>query len=340
MLEQHRPPFGDRVVSEPALLHRKVRRGVREVLGVSGFVEERPPVVGAADRLDHEHHLVGDLDRRAESTGRLRGPLLDVEMDVLLRVQVDAEIGERRLERGQHFVGWEELVPDLGAEDAWHVPALRVVEADADPVPEELVGGVLVHLLGRVEHRPALGGEVVEPVSEAAVEVDVRGRAQLRNRPLADLDCVEVDGVEVLVRQGRPRLVEAFALVPVLRVRDRRPQHPEADLLAVHLGLELGLEGGDLLAVLLRQVAEMALAGEAPQLPDSPVSVDRLAERLRPFELGQILVAFVDRLELELVLEAGEMEVVLLVELGDEAIGVVAVRVEVLRRGRRVRHRP
>ena len=144
----------------------------------------------------------------------------------------------------------------------------------------------------------------------------------------------------MLVGQGCARLVEALALVPVLRVGDRRPQHPEADLLAVHLRLELGLESGDLLAVLLRQVAEMALAGEAPQLPDSPVSVDRLAECLRPFELGQILVAFVDRLEFELVLEAGEMEVVLLVEFGDEAIGVLAVGVEVLRRGRRVRHRP
>src|SRR5207244_433651 len=152
-----------------------------------------------------------------------------------------------------------------------------------------------------------------------------------RHRPLADLDGVEVDGVEVLLGQLRAGLVEPLALAAILRVGDRRAEHPEADLLAVDLGLELGLEGGGLLAVLLRQVAEVPLAGEAPELADPAVAVDRFPERLRPLERRQVLVALVDRLELELVLQAGEMEVVLLVELGDEAIGVLAITVEILR---------
>ena len=68
---------------------------LREVLGVAGLVEERAPVVGAADRLDDEHDAVRDLDRRAERARRLLLPLLDVELDVLLLVDVDAEVRQR-----------------------------------------------------------------------------------------------------------------------------------------------------------------------------------------------------------------------------------------------------
>ena len=84
----------------------------------------------------------------------------------------------------------------------------------------------------------------------------------------------------------------------------------------------------------------MPLAGETPELADPAVAVDRLPERLRPLERRQVLVALVDRLELELVLQAGEVEVVLLVELGDEAVGVLAITVEILGSGRGARHRP
>jgi hypothetical protein len=157
---------------------------------------------------------------------------------------------------------------------------------------------------------------------------------------LGDRDRVEVDRVEVLLGQLLAGLVEPLPLAAIVGVGDRRAKHPEADLLAVDLGLELGLERGRLLAVLLRQVAEMALAGEAPELADPAVAVDRLAKGLSPFERRQILVALVDRLELELVLQAGKVEVVLLVELGDETVGVLAVCVEVLRSGRGARHRP
>ena len=120
----------------------------------------------------------------------------------------------------------------------------------------------------------------------------------------------------------------------------RGTQHPERDFLAVDGDFQLGLEGRQLLGVLARQPAEVALAGEAPELADAPVAVHRRAERLGALELGQVGVALVDRLQLEAVLESGEVKVVLLVELGDETVGAVAVRLELLRGRRRARHRP
>ena len=71
-----------------------------------------------------------------------------------------------------------------------------------------------------------------------------------------------------------------------------------------------------------RQVAEVALAREAPQLGR------RALEPPRGLELRQLLVALVDRLDVERLLVAGVVEVVLLVELGDEAVGVVAEGIE------------
>ena len=100
------------------------------------------------------------------------------------------------------------------------------------------------------------------------------------------------------------------------------------------VGLERRLELGDLLGLLARELAEVALGGEAPELADAPVAVRRLAERLRLLELRQLGVALVDRRELELLLEARVVEVELLVELGDEAVGPLAEAVEVGRRER------
>ena len=64
--------------------------GVGEVLGVAGLVEEGPPVVRPALRLHHEDDAAGHLDRRAERARILVRALLEVELDVRLRVEVDA----------------------------------------------------------------------------------------------------------------------------------------------------------------------------------------------------------------------------------------------------------
>ena len=342
MLHEHRPALGDRDVAEALLLHDQVGRGVRVVLRVPGLVEERAPVVGAAHRLDDEDDAAGHLDRRAERSRALLRPLLDVELDVLLRFEVDAEVGERRLERGHHLLRRELRIPLGRAERADHVPALRLVQPDADAPAEELVRGLLVELLRRVEQVAALVGELVEPEAEATVELRVVRRFELRDAFADDAHSLAVERVQVLLGQVDADLVEPCALVAVGLVRHRRAQHPEGDRLAVDRRLEARLELGDLLRVLAGELAEVALGREAPELADAPVAVGHFSERLRLLELGQLGVALVDRGQLELLLETGVVEVELLVELRDEPVGTVAEAVEVGlgQRGSGVRHRP
>src|SRR5580765_5801046 len=98
---------------------------MREVLRVSALVEERAPVIRAADRLDDEHDAVGYFDRRAKCPRALVRPLLEIEGDVLLCVQVDAKVFERALERRHHQVRGENRVPLGRAEKARYIPALR-----------------------------------------------------------------------------------------------------------------------------------------------------------------------------------------------------------------------
>ena len=91
--------------------------------------------------------------------------------------------------------------------------------------------------------------------------------------------------------------------------------------------LERRLELGDLLRVLARQLAQVALAAEAEELQVlAPWTVS--PRRLTFGELDQVGMALVDLAQLELRLEAGVVEVVLLVELGDEPVGAGAVAVE------------
>ena len=112
-------------------------------------------------------------------------------------------------------------------------------------------------------------------------------------------------------------------------VGHRRTDHPVGDRLAVDRRLELGLEGRRLLAVLARQLSEVVLGGEAPELGDAAVAVHGLAQDPRALlERRELGVAVVDRLQVERVLEARVVQVVLLVELGDEPIDAVAVGVE------------
>ena len=57
-------------------------------------------------------------------------------------------------------------------------------------------------------------------------------------------------------------------------------------------------------------------------------SVGSRGEALGGVEAGELLVPFVDRLDVERLLQAGVVAVVLLVQLSDEAVGVVAQCVE------------
>ena len=81
--------------------------------------------------------------------------------------------------------------------------------------------------------------------------------------------------VQDVVRLG----IELAALVPIGLVRKRRANHSIGDLVAVHRDLQLGLQLRELLGVIAREVSEVPLAGEAPQLPDARAAVHGHADR-------------------------------------------------------------
>ena len=305
-----------------------------EVLGVAGLVEEGVPVVGAADRLDDEHDALGHLDRGAERARALLGPRLQVEVDVLLGAQVDPEPVERPLERGHHAVAGEALVPLARAEDARDVEAPRLLERHAGAAAQERVERGHVEVLGLGEEGAALLGELVEREPEAVVELPVARSAE-GARALAPL---LVQGGpargQLLLRERDAGRVELLALAAVGLVRDRGAEHPVRNVLAVDARRERRLEPGDLLRLGPRQVAEIALAGEAPELGLAVAScAGRLGQPGRGLERRQIGEALVDRLELEALLQARIVEVVLLVEGGDEPVRLVPVCVEASREG-------
>ena len=102
-----------------------------------------------------------------------------------------------------------------------------------------------------------------EPV---AVEEEVVVRPERRNRVLRRRDRLEVERIQVLLGEPVARLLEPGPRRAIRLVRDRRPQHPVADRLAVVRDLERGFESRDPLGVLARQLAEIALAAEAEEL--------------------------------------------------------------------------
>src|SRR5207253_6083837 len=114
---------------------------------------------------------------------------------------------------------------------------------------------------------------------------------------------------------------------------DRRAQHPERNLVAVDGRRELRLARRGVLLEAAREVAEVALTREPPQLARAKRAVDRGADRLCALERRHVLVIAVDGLEVEVHLQAREVLVVLLVERGDEAVDALAVAVELGWRG-------
>ena len=250
-------------------------------------------------------------------------------MDVPLRLEVDPEARERCLEGGEHLLAGEAGVPFAGAEEARDVPALRLLERDPDSPPEECVHGAHVHVLGVRRGSARTGGELFEREAEARVELAVGGRAELARRGPSYLGDAHVALVQVLRGQRDAGAVEPLAPVAVGLVGDRGAQEPVADLLAVHRGRERRLEPRDLLGVRPGQVSQIALAAEAPELAGAAtLDLGRRGEAPAGIERRQVREALVDRGELELVLLAREMEVVLLVERGDEPVGFVPVRLE------------
>jgi hypothetical protein len=126
----------------------------------------------------------------------------------------------------------------------------------------------------------------------------------------------------VLVEQPDARLLDSPPLVAVRLVRDHGAQHPIRDRLAVHRRVELRLGLGEPLLVRAGQVPQEALAREPPELGG------RALHLLRRLQRRQLLVAVIDLLDVERLLQPCEVEVVLLVEVGDEPVATLAERVE------------
>ena len=243
-------------------------------------------------------------------------------MHVLLRPKVDSEVGERRLERRHHPFRRVALVELRRAEEPDDIPRARLVEPESEACAEQLVALLLPQRLRLVEQLAALLGELVEAEAEALVELVVVRGAELRDGGTVDLRGVEIDRVQVLVEQAHAGLLEPLPLVAVGLVRHRDAHHPVRDRLAVDGRLQLCLDSRDLRLVLAREVAEEALARESPEL-------GRRALHLPcGVEPRQLLVALVDLLDVERLLETRVVEVELLVEIRDEAIRAVAERVD------------
>jgi hypothetical protein len=157
---------------------------------------------------------------------------------------------------------------------------------------------------------------------QIAVEAELADAVERRARRL------QVDRVQVLVAELAAGGLEPRPARAVGLVRHRRPDHAEGDRLAVDRRLELGLQRGFPLRELPGAVADEALADEAPELPRAAVSVHGRADRPSRLQARQLGVALVDLLQVEALLEPRVVLVVLLVEVGDEAIGLLAERVE------------
>ena len=125
-----------------------------------------------------------------------------------------------------------------------------------------------------------------------------------------------------------PGRLDPLADAAVVLVHQPWPEHAVRDLLAVHLCRQRRLELGHALGFLAHEVAEISRARELPQFARTAVPVDRHSERERRVEPGQTFVTLVDRSQLVGVLVPCEVEVGLLVELRDEAVGLRAERVD------------
>ena len=123
--------------------------------------------------------------------------------------------------------------------------------------------------------------------------------------------------------------LEPFAGAAVVLVHQPRPEHPVRDLLAVDRRGQRRLELGDPLGLLADEVAEVALARELPQLARGAGRRRprrRARARCRAWSAARAARRSATRSYVSLM--PGEVEVRLLVELGDEAVGVGAERVD------------
>ena len=167
----------------------------------------------------------------------------------MLRVEVDAEVGERAAQRRHHPVGGEGVVPARSRGRSGACPSARPRRAPT-PTRSRRARSIelLVESLGRVEE--ARGTARRGPRGRSRSGRGRGGSRSARRGPARALRRVRAPRGRA--GSGAPRSVRcaparAARACPGRRCSRSSAEHPVADRLAVDAGLELRLELGDLL---------------------------------------------------------------------------------------------
>ena len=158
VLEQERPALGHRVVAQQPVLGRQRPAMRGRSAQVPGLVEQRPVVVLAALRQHHQHHTVGHPHRGAEGPRPLARPRGSTSSSTLRwRVEVDAQLAQRRPQRGQRALGRGSRRRTPAPATAAPCPAARPLQRQPTRRPQRVVDLAQVERLGVGQERARSG---------------------------------------------------------------------------------------------------------------------------------------------------------------------------------------
>ena len=231
-LEEEGPGLGYRTVAKEPDGSRRAEIGPREMLGVTGLVEQGPDVIPGAGRPQYQVDLAGHQGRGAKGPRALAGPLSEIDAHVPLAAGVDAQPGQgARVDLAQRYRPRRRR--NEGPQQAGEIGC---VERVAGEVPELGGGG------DRVPHRrPGAGDERAGKIGQL---LEVNGRKPLGQITVARVPepaqlvapqraGLEVERVEALGDQHGPRPIERQPAVVVGLSGDRLTNEPERDPAAI-----------------------------------------------------------------------------------------------------------
>ncbi len=244
------------------------------------------------------------------------------------RPVLESEPGQRRLERGHQLLRRKQVVERRGAEERRHVRALaaRRSRCRARPAavappsprspPRSRRGTPRSAGASAPRSMPDSSSVIARTVGQPSSCTSARERSSISRS----------SGFRWVASSSLRASSSARRRVGIALVRLHDGGLPVRDRLAVQLHLEAGLEPRELGGELLDSLLDVALRRELEQRAAIPLAqaIDRLAAEQAP-------VTLVDRLDLEVVLEAGEVLVVLAVDGGQERLGLGPVLVHVSR---------